>query len=151
MESENQIPPVRGAMAAFLETLWDAGLRPSHAVQTVPYCVAEHDGNTELTISLLDQRLLAGDPRMFEWLNQRFAAFLLKRGASIAARLIGLTEARHAKFQNTMYHLEPNLKDAPGGLRDLQTVRWLNALYRRERRRSFGGVRFSRCGAHPPA
>jgi [protein-PII] uridylyltransferase len=131
VESENQIPPVHGAMGAFLQNLWDAGLRPSHAVQTVSYCVAEHDGNTELTISLLDRRMLAGDPKMFEWLQERFAAFLAKRGASIAERLMRLTQARHAKFQNTMYHLEPNIKDAPGGLRDLQTVRWLNGLHRR--------------------
>jgi len=131
VELENQIPAVRGAMAALLQNLWDAGMRPSHAVQTVAYCAAEHDGNTELTISLLDRRLLAGDPKIFESLDQSFAAFLRKRGPSIAERLTRLTEARHSKFQNTIYHLEPNIKDAPGGLRDLQTVRWLNALHRR--------------------
>jgi [protein-PII] uridylyltransferase len=101
-------------------------------VQTVAYCVAEHDGNTELTISLLDRRMLAGDPKMFQWLDERFMTFLTKRGGFIAERLTRLTEARHSKFQNTIYHLEPNIKDAPGGLRDLHTVHWLNALHRRE-------------------
>lgn len=131
VEFETQIPPVRGALAEFLQTLWDSGLRPSHAVQTVHDCAREQEGNTELSISLLDRRFLAGDPKIFGWLDERFVAFLARRGVSIAERLTHLTEARHAKFQDTLYHLEPNIKDTPGGLRDLQTVRWLNTLYRR--------------------
>ena len=63
VESERQIAPMKEALAAFLQSLWDAGLRPSHAVQTIAYCVAEHDDNRELTISLLDRRMLAGDHR----------------------------------------------------------------------------------------
>jgi [protein-PII] uridylyltransferase len=128
VESENQIPPMKDALSAFLQDLWDTGLRPSHAIHTVAYCVAEHDDNRELTISLLDRRMLAGDPAMFKWLDERFRAFVLKRGAAIGARLAHLAESRRATFQNTIYHLEPNIKDAPGGLRDLQTVRWLDVL-----------------------
>ncbi len=82
----------------------------------------------ELTISLLDRRLLAGDPAMFKWLDDRFRAFVQKRGAAIGARLAHLAASRRSTFQNTIYHLEPNIKDAPGGLRDLQTVRWLDVL-----------------------
>lgn len=130
VESENQIPQVQGGLSAFLQSLWDSGLRPSHAVQTVTYCVTEHDDNAELTISLLDRRLLAGDAAMFQWLDQRFGVFIAKRGAAIAQQLARLTEARHAKFQDTIYHLEPHLKDAPGGLRDLQCARWLALLQR---------------------
>jgi [protein-PII] uridylyltransferase len=128
VESENQIPPMKDALSAFLQDLWDTGLRPSHAVHTVAYCVAEHEDNRELTISLLDRRMLAGDPAMFKWLDERFRAFVLKRGAAIGARLAHLAESRRATFQDTIYHLEPNIKDAPGGLRDLQTVRWLDVL-----------------------
>ena len=51
--------------------------------------------------------------------------FLAKRGGTVAQQLAALAESRRAKFQNTIYHLEPNIKDAPGGLRDLQTTRWL--------------------------
>jgi [protein-PII] uridylyltransferase len=131
VESENQIPPLRETVSAFLQLLWDSGLRPSHSVHTVTYCVTEHDDNAELTISLLDRRLLAGDPEMFRWLDERFTAFAGKRAIPIARQLARLAEERRAKFQNTIYHLEPNLKDAPGGLRDLQTVRWLAALRQR--------------------
>ena len=128
VESENQIPPMKDALSAFLQDLWDKGLRPSHAVHTVAYCVVEHDDNRELTISLLDRRMLAGDPAMFKWLDERFRAFVLKRGAAIGARLAHLADSRRATFQDTIYHLEPNVKDTPGGLRDLQTVRWLDVL-----------------------
>jgi [protein-PII] uridylyltransferase len=128
VESENQIPPMKDAMSTFLQTLWDSNLRPSHAVHTVAYCVAEHDDNRELTISLLDRRMLAGDPAMFKWLDDRIRAFVEKRGAAIGARLAHLAVSRRSTFQNTIYHLEPNIKDTPGGLRDLQTVRWLETL-----------------------
>ena len=47
------------------------------------------------------------------------ASFLKKRGDAVAWQLAGLANARRAKYQNTIYHLEPNVKDAPGGLRDL--------------------------------
>ena len=130
VEFEQQMPPVREALSAFLQSLWDSALRPSHSVHTVTDCVTEQENNAELTISLLDRRLLAGDPTMFAWLDEKFAAFLAKRGAAIARQLVNLAETRRAKFQNTMYHLEPNIKDGPGGLRDLQTVRWLGALGR---------------------
>ena len=75
VELESQIAPMQDALSGFLRDLWDTGLRPSHAVHTVAYCVAEHDDNSELTISLLDRRMLAGDPAMFKWLDDRFDAF----------------------------------------------------------------------------
>ncbi len=132
VESERQIPPMKEALAAFLQALWDKGLRPSHAVQTIAYCVSEHDDNHELTISLLDRRMLAGDPAIFRWMDERFQAFVEKRGTTIGAQLAHMAATRRATFQDTIYHLEPNLKDGPGGLRDLQTVRWLDTLFASE-------------------
>jgi [protein-PII] uridylyltransferase len=130
VESEKLIEPVREAVSTFQQTLWDGGLRPSHAVQTVAYCAMEREDNVELTISLLDRRYLAGDPALFASLDERFRAFLAKHGTALTARLCTMTEARRAKYQNIIYHLEPNLKEAPGGLRDLQAVRWLSFLRR---------------------
>jgi [protein-PII] uridylyltransferase len=119
------VTPPREALADFLQLLWDGGLRPSHSVHSIPECATEHSDNAELTISLLDRRFLAGDKAVYEALGERFQGFLAKRGGAVAQQLAGLAEGRRAKFQNTIYHLEPNLKDAPGGLRDLQTTRWL--------------------------
>ncbi len=128
VKSEDQIQPARQALSTFLQSLWDAAFRPSHSVHTVEDCIAEHDDNAELTISLLDRRLLLGDAALFQALDERFRQFIARRGAAIARQLTGLAEARRAKAQNTIHHLEPNVKETPGGLRDLQTVRWLAAL-----------------------
>jgi len=119
------VVPPREALADFLQRLWDGGLRPSHSVHSIPECATEHSDNAELTISLLDRRFLAGDRAVYDAMGERFQAFISKRGGAVAQQLAGLAEGRRAKFQNTIYHLEPNLKDAPGGLRDLQTTRWL--------------------------
>lgn len=129
--SNSQVPP-REAIAIFLQNLWDAGYRPSHSVHTVEECVTEHDDNAELTISLLDRSFLAGDEALYKTLDDRFRAFAAKRASSLAQQLASLAEGRRAKYQKTIYHLEPNIKDSPGGLRDLQTTRWLLALHAHE-------------------
>jgi [protein-PII] uridylyltransferase len=119
-------------LSVFLQSLWDSGLRPSHSVHTVADCATEQEHNAELTISLLDRRRLAGDAVLYNTLDQKFRAFIHKRGEAVARQLAGLAVTRRAKYQNTIYHLEPNVKDSPGGLRDLQTVRWLSALHPRD-------------------
>lgn len=128
VETEARLAALREPLLVFLQRLWDAELRPSHAVQTVEYCAAEHEDNVELSIGLLDRRYLIGDAAVFRLLDDRFSAFLARRKTSLAKSLAAMTEARHAKFQNTIYHLEPDLKNSPGALRDLQTVRWFAQL-----------------------
>jgi len=130
-ESDKSLPP-RENISAFLQGLWDSGLRPSHSVHSVADCVTEHEDNAEFTISLLDRRLLAGDAALYQSLEDKFRQFQTRRGASLARQIAGLAEGRRAKYQNTIYHLEPNVKETPGGLRDLQTTRWLLMLEPRE-------------------
>jgi [protein-PII] uridylyltransferase len=126
-ESDDKIPP-REVISRFLQQLWDAGLRPSHSVHSIADCVAEHADNAEFTISLLDRRWLCGDQALFASLDTRFRAFAAKRASSLTRQIAALAEGRRAKYQKTIYHLEPNVKDTPGALRDLQTTRWLQAL-----------------------
>ncbi len=132
IESETQTPAVKESLSSFLQSLWDSGLRPSHSVHTVAECVVEHEQNGEFTISLLDRRKLAGDATLYDALDQKFRAFIQKRGEAVARQLATLAVSRRVKYQNTIYHLEPNVKDTPGGLRDLQTVRWLAVLHPRD-------------------
>jgi [protein-PII] uridylyltransferase len=127
VDADQSIPP-REVLSPFFQSLWDSGLRPSHSVHALADCVIEHLDNTEFTISLLDHRFLSGDAGLYEQLNQKFAAFRSRRGSSIAKRLSAMASERRAKFQNTIYQLEPNIKETPGGLRDLQTARWLQTL-----------------------
>jgi [protein-PII] uridylyltransferase len=125
-------PSAREALSHFLRALWDRGLRISQSVRTVEECALLHEGNLELTVSLLDQRFLGGGRALYERLRQRFERFLQAERREIARRLCRATRARHARFQGTIYRLEPDVKETPGGLRDLQTIRWLAALRRAE-------------------
>ncbi len=123
--SEAARESIREPIAPFLRSLWDEGLRVSQSVHTVAECHELDRNNVELAISLLDRRFLMGDPAVAARLNPRNRAELIQA-------LIGLTRERHAKFQNTIHHLEPHLKDAPGGIRDLHVVRWLVQLTARD-------------------
>ncbi|MEP6961369.1 MAG: HD domain-containing protein [Acidobacteriota bacterium] len=127
IESDKTILP-KEAVSGFLQLLWDSGLRPSNSVHPLSDCTIEHADNAEFTISLLDRRFMAGDEALYKQLEQKFSQFRARRGASIARQLVRLAADRRAKYQNTIYHLEPNIKEMPGGLRDLQTARWLQAL-----------------------
>jgi len=118
----------RDALSRFLRTGWDGGLHVSHSVHTVEECCALHPGNLELTISLLDQRFLCGDADLYRKLSSRLQKFIASERPTIVKGLIRQTRERHEKFQNTVYHLEPNLKEAPGGLRDLHVIGWLTKL-----------------------
>jgi [protein-PII] uridylyltransferase len=120
--------PAKPALSGFLQKLWDSSLRPSHSVHPLADCAVEHEGNLEFTISLLDHRFLAGDDALYRQFEQKFSHFRSRRGPALAKQLAILAEDRRGKFQNTIYQLEPNIKETPGGLRDLQTARWLYFL-----------------------
>ncbi len=124
--------------SAFLQKLWDAGLRVSQSVRTVEECLQVHEQNAELNISLLDRRFLAGDGALFEDLERRVPRFLQANQEALIGNLAGLARDRHAKHGDTFHHLEPNVKETPGGLRDYQVIRWLEQL------RGVGGGETSR-------
>ena len=125
----------KDAISAFLQQLWDSGLRMSHSVRTPEECAEVHDQNTELNISLLDQRYLAGDRALYAALAAKLPRFVLANRDALARNLAKLTRDRHAKYGDTIYHLEPNVKETPGGLRDFQLVCWLEQLRNTEAQR----------------
>src|SRR5450759_2133351 len=130
--SERHIAAAKEAISAFLRHLWDAGLRMSHSVRTPDECVEVHDSNTELNISLLDQRYLTGDRTLYAGLADRLPRFIHANRDALVRNLAQLTRDRHTKYAGTFYHLEPNVKDTPGGLRDYQLVCWLQQLHETE-------------------
>jgi len=125
--ADNTAPP-REAIADFLQSLWDAGLRLSHSVRTVAECAEIHEGNVELSISLLDRRMLLGSPDLYAKLENKLPAFFERQANALTRHLSQLALERHEKFQGTFYHLEPNVKETPGGLRDLHLIDWLGKL-----------------------
>jgi [protein-PII] uridylyltransferase len=118
----------RAALSAFLRSLWDAGLRLSQSVRTQAECCRFDAANVELSISLIDQRFLAGDQALHESLKPKLAKYFETQRVQLIKHLANLTQERHAKAQDTFFHLEPNIKENPGGIRDLHVIHWLGRL-----------------------
>jgi [protein-PII] uridylyltransferase len=115
-------------LAAMIEELvgrlWDTGLELSHSVRTVAECVEEATKDVTVMTSLLEGRLLAGNRGLFARFERTRRECLDGQAFFKAKRLE--QEQRHTKFQDSPYSLEPNLKEAPGGLRDLQVILWIS-------------------------
>ncbi|MGC2325523.1 MAG: HD domain-containing protein, partial [Candidatus Sulfotelmatobacter sp.] len=110
----------------FSQELWDLRLKLSPATRTLAECERYDPNNTEFTISLLDCRYLAGDRDLFARLHDKVIPKLVERESGpILQGLAEVTRERHGKFGQTVYHLEPNLKETPGGLRDYNVACWL--------------------------
>jgi len=110
----------------FSQELWDLRLKLSPASRTLGECDRYDPNNTEFTISLLDCRYLAGDHDLFRRLHDKVIPKLVMRESkALLQGLAEVTRERHGKYGMTLYHLEPNLKEAPGGLRDCNVASWL--------------------------
>src|SRR5581483_149959 len=113
--NERLLAGLKEPISAFLQLLWDAGLRVSQSVRTLTECLEVHDQNVELNISLLDHRYLAGDRALYASLADRLPRFWRGNRETLVRNLARLTRERHARSGNTLYHLEPNVKETPGG------------------------------------
>jgi len=110
----------------FSQELWDLRLKLSPASRMLSECERYDPNNTEFTISLLDCRYLAGDRDLFRKLHDKVIPKLIMKESKILLQgLAEVTRERHSKYGMTLYHLEPNLKEAPGGLRDCNVASWL--------------------------
>jgi len=110
----------------FSQELWDLRLKLSPATRLLAECDRYDANNTEFTISLLDCRYLAGDRDLFRRLHDKIIPKLIMRESkALLQGLAEVTRERHTKHGMTLYHLEPNLKEAPGGLRDWNVANWL--------------------------
>ncbi len=110
----------------FSQELWDLRLKLSPASRTLAECDRYDPNNTEFTISLLDCRYLAGDRDLFRRLHDKvIPKVVMRESKALLQGLAEVTRERHGKFGMTLYHLEPNLKEAPGGLRDCNVANWL--------------------------
>ncbi len=144
LETESPWVALRDVLAEFVRELWDLGIRVNHAVRTVSECLDAREENLDLKIGLLEQRFVAGDPKVQEQLESRWPAFLAKNGAKLAQQLCDRTRPRHAKYQDRVRHLEPDVQDTPGGWRDLQLIGWLPRL---RGEREFASDQFSPAAA----
>ncbi len=103
--------------------LWDIGMEVGHSIRTIAQCLKESADITVQT-NLLEMRLLTGDARLFGELKNVLHQYLDPREFFLAKQRE--QQQRHERFANADYNLEPNIKESPGGLRDLQTVTWIS-------------------------
>ncbi len=113
------------ALEQFFATLWDVGLKVGHAVRDPVQCRALAAQDVSVFTSLLDARRLAGDPELDTQLRAIVDDPALWPPAEYLAARLAERDARHARYDDTAYNLEPNLKDGPGGLRTLDSLRWM--------------------------
>jgi [protein-PII] uridylyltransferase len=121
--AEDPADAERGRLERLVGVLWDVGLDVGHSVRTVRACAEIAREDISVQTALLEARFLAGSRTLFGQLTAAVGA-----GLDAAAFFKDKSleqEQRHAKHQDTPYALEPNLKEAPGGLRDLQTIQWI--------------------------
>src|SRR5580698_3895157 len=112
------------------QAMWDIGLRASPATRTYKECDHVDPDNLEFVVSLLDRRYLCGDYALFKKLeNDLLPTLVLREWNTLVQNLAEMARARHSKYGNTIFHLEPNIKECPGGLRDYHLSQWLSLLF----------------------
>ncbi|HYF43996.1 MAG TPA: [protein-PII] uridylyltransferase, partial [Ramlibacter sp.] len=114
---------LKDRLERFIGSCWDTGLEIGSSVRTVAECVAQAESDVTVQTSLLESRLVAGDAALFADFQARFAGTVDPRAFFVAKTLE--MRQRHTKYENTPYSLEPNCKESPGGLRDLQVILWV--------------------------
>ncbi len=120
---------VKDAIRRVNQELWDCGIRVSPATRKIGECEKFDPENAEFLLSLMDHRMVTGDAALYEKLAGQCMPKLLQREHKAAiARLLELTRARHSKYGDTLFHLEPSIKDCPGGLRDVHVCGWMTKL-----------------------
>jgi len=110
-------------LEALVQLLWDLGLEIGHSIRTVDECMSESKADITVQTSLLEARLVTGDLLLFEQLQLRYAE-AMDAQAFFQAKTAEMRQ-RHAKYEDTPFSLEPNCKESPGGLRDLQVILWV--------------------------
>ena len=120
---------IKEPIRRFSQELWDLRLKLSPASRTLGECDRIDPDNLEFAISLLDCRYLAGDRQLFAGLHDGVIPKLVARELqTFLTRLAELARNRYAKFGGTLFHLEPNVKDGPGGVRDYNVAYWLELV-----------------------
>lgn len=111
------------AIESFVGLLWDLGLEIGHSTRTVAECVLQARQDITVQTNLLEARFLCGDRALYDVFHSAAGA-ALDPGAFCEAKLLE-QQQRHTRFNDIAYSLEPNLKENPGGLRDLQVILWI--------------------------
>lgn len=122
---KSEATPWQPNLERFLTFTWDIGLEVGHSVRTIDDCQRESAADVSIATTLIEAKLLAGPSPLFEAMRRALAPPRIWPTQDFFAAKIAEQTARHHRFHDTAYNLEPNVKSGPGGLRDIQTIGWV--------------------------
>ena len=122
-QSPEDTPGLKAQLETFIGSCWDSGLEIGSSVRTIDECLTESGKDITVQTSLLEARCITGDASLYGAFQQRYDA-AMDPLAFMQAKVLELRQ-RHSKYEDTPYALEPNCKESPGGLRDLQIILWV--------------------------
>ncbi|HEY8024510.1 MAG TPA: [protein-PII] uridylyltransferase [Burkholderiaceae bacterium] len=114
---------LQGKLEELVRFFWDIGLEIGHSIRTIEECLTESASDITVQTSLLEARRVTGSRKLFQFLQDRCRAAMDPQ-AFFQAKTLEMRQ-RHVKYEDTPYSLEPNCKESPGGLRDLQVILWV--------------------------
>lgn len=120
---ETPTTEIEEILSNLIQLFWDIGLEIGHSIRTVDECLKESAGDITIQTSLLEARLVTGNEELFDELTKRYKKAMNPR-AFFQEKTLEMHQ-RHLKYEDTPYSLEPNCKESPGGLRDLQVILWI--------------------------
>ena len=112
-------------ISAFLTFLWDIGLEVGHSVRTVRDCVRQGKADVTVMTNMIESRLVCGSEQLYDKYQQAIGPRKLWSSRKFFEAKLAEQQERHLRFNDTAYNLEPNIKEGPGGLRDIQIIGWV--------------------------
>lgn len=109
----------------FLTFLWDIGLEVGHSVRTIDDCQRESAADISVATTFIEARLLNGPEHLFQAMRRALGQENIWTSRQFFEAKVAEQQARHHRYHDTGYNLEPNVKGSPGGLRDIQTIGWV--------------------------
>lgn len=123
--AEDDYQPHQDCIERFLTLLWDIGLKVGSSVRSLPECTTQARDDLTIITNLIEGRLLAGLPNLFEQLQTTISTQNMWSGKAYLQAKFEEQRVRHRKYNDTGYNLEPNVKGSPGGIRDLHMLGWV--------------------------
>jgi len=122
---KSEAAPWQASLEHFLAFMWDIGLEVGHSVRTIDDCQRESAADVSVATTLIEARLLTGPEQLFDAMRRALAPELVWPTRDFFEAKVAEQTARHHRYHDTAYNLEPNVKSSPGGLRDIQTIGWV--------------------------
>ncbi len=112
-------------ISEFLTLLWDLGLEVGHSVRSLRDCVVQGKADVTVMTNMIESRLIAGNAALYAKFERAISPRKLWSSRQFFEAKLDEQRARHQRYNDTAYNLEPNIKEGPGGLRDIQIIGWV--------------------------